>query len=219
MGILVGGCVRTWEPAIARTLLWMAGIVDGTPPHVESGALVYMDGTDMELLSRLQEWTAAPSGQHAAIVGLDPPDSRLARLALCRNVLMVEATRKLAPTGVFISADMDCMLPELPTLLLAASFLNGQAVVPTATSGPYFDVVTANNYGYRHKAARTYRDRWALRSEGIDYDCARFSAGSPDRASPANPLDHPPFPRGSPRSADRHPCAAVRRLEQLARLE
>jgi len=175
-GILLGGCMRGDQAVFGRTLSWMADIVETANDAVTfdrpSGAqaLVYTDGTDMDLISQVVGWTW-DRPELTAIIDLLPPGSRRARLALCRNVLFVEAMRTVSARGVYVSIDMDCVLPDLHMLHLATSFLYGQALVMPDAHGPFYDVVTANNYGYRSNVARTYRDKWALRNTAMNIDC------------------------------------------------
>jgi hypothetical protein len=85
-------------------------------------------------------------------------ESRLSRLALCRDVLLVEALKHLPTSGYLVSLDWDCDLPQARTLyqwMKAAHNLQSQ-----------FGALVSSNYG-------GHRDMWALRSQRLfmDYDC------------------------------------------------
>ena len=170
--LVLTGCARRIAERLSDVTipyadaLMKAASARGLSPSI----LIFQDDpTDNATLAVLEAWAARQPRVRLILADMGERGERIQRLALCRNVLLAEASAYLAPapeappspvsrSGFVASIDLDCR-HGLPENLL-------RAIDEMDTTYKGFDVVTANNWG-------AYRDMWALRSKrmGMDYDC------------------------------------------------
>ena len=187
--LVVAGCARNIAAQLREhSLPWVDELLtmrDG------GGVVLYHDappGADAPTVDALREWaarrprsrlllaetsadTSSPSGGGGGGRGTARDDAkseaRLARLALCRNVLVAEALGWLGhrdnDDGALLQLDLDCTPPP-PAALLGV--LHAMMTAPPGDPLHAFGVVSGGNRG-------AYRDMWALRSATLhqSHDC------------------------------------------------
>jgi hypothetical protein len=165
--LLVGSCARNIRAALdGHSREWITSLLDQVNSHEKgAAAMVFEDeqrsGDPDGTRRALRAWAAQDTRVRLILAAplLYPRWSRTQRLALCRNMLIREAARKLRERGTFVSVDLDCRPPPAPTVAHAIATMNVQR---------RWDVLTVNT-----PPPAFYYDRWALRSStlGLDYDC------------------------------------------------
>ena len=182
--LVITGCARRIAAALANStipyidrLLTEATLLKYAP----SVLIFHDDPSDNTTLGVLMDWASREKRVRLILSDMADRGERIQRLALCRNVLLAEASARMPeehptsyPIGYVASLDLDCKHGEPSALLQALGTMRTADTTAASPSSAFaaeaaaqrFDVLTANNHG-------AYRDMWALRASALlmDYDC------------------------------------------------
>ena len=181
--LVITGCARRIAAALANStipyidrLLTEATLLKYAP----SVLIFHDDPSDNTTLGVLMDWAAREKRVRLILSDMANRGERIQRLALCRNVLLAEASARMPeehptsyPIGYVASLDLDCKHGEPSALLQALGTMRSADMTAASPSSAFaaeaaaqrFDVLTANNHGaYRYVGI-------ACVSPTMDYDC------------------------------------------------